>query len=244
MCKVYGYARISTMKQNLERQRRNIKKLYPNAVMIEEKYTGTTMERPQWKKLEKQLKRGDTVVCDEVSRMARSAEEGFRVYQELYNRGVELIFLKEPHISTSVFREAASKSIPMTGTDVDLILKGVNAYLMALAEKQIKIAFEQAQAENDYRNQRIKEGIETARLAGKQIGRSVGTTTETKKAKAAKATMLQHSKDFGGSLNDIDCMKLTGLSRNTYYKYKKQLKERGQAQKGDSTNEEKNHVEY
>jgi ACT domain-containing protein len=36
---------------------------------------------------------------------------------------------------------------------------------------------------------------------------------------------LKHSKDFNGTLADADVMKLTGLARNTYYKYKKELKE-------------------
>lgn len=225
MCRVYGYARISTVKQSIERQRKNIKERYPDAIMVEEQYTGTKMDRPQWNRLQKQLKAGDVVVFDEVSRMARNAEEGFRVYQELYNRGVELVFLKEPHISTSVFRETESKSIPMTGTDVDLILKGVNAYLMTLAEKQIRIAFEQAQAEVDHLRQRTKEGVEVARINGKQIGRVTGQKYETKKAKEAKAVIRKHNKDFGGQLNDVDCMKLAGITRNTYYKYKKELKE-------------------
>ena len=225
MCRIYGYARISTVKQSIERQRKIIKERYPDAIMVEEQYTGTKMDRPQWNRLQKQLKAGDVVVFDEASRMARNAEEGFRVYQELYNRGVELVFLNEPHISTSVFRETESKSIPMTGTDVDLILKGVNAYLMTLAEKQIRIAFERAQAEVDHLRRRTKEGVEVARINGKQIGRVTGQKYETKKAKEAKAVIRKHNKDFGGQLNDVDCMKLAGITRNTYYKYKKELKE-------------------
>ena len=47
----------------------------------------------------------------------------------------------------------------------------------------------------------------------------------TKKSIAAKKEILKHSKDFGGTLSDSDTMKLTGLSRNTYYKYKKELKQ-------------------
>lgn len=50
-------------------------------------------------------------------------------------------------------------------------------------------------------------------------------TLVTKKSKAAKEIIRKHSKDFNGSLNDVDVMKLTGLSRNTFYKYKRELKE-------------------
>ena len=44
MCKVYGYARISTNKQNIERQIRNIKAAFPEAVIVKEAYTGTKVD--------------------------------------------------------------------------------------------------------------------------------------------------------------------------------------------------------
>ena len=52
MCnKIYGYCRISTSKQNIERQERNIKAEYPTATIIREAYTGTKIDRPQFTKL-------------------------------------------------------------------------------------------------------------------------------------------------------------------------------------------------
>ena len=113
----------------------------------------------------------------------------------------------------------------MTGDDTDLILQGVNAYLLRLAAKQIRLAFEQAQKEVDDLHDRTKEGIQTAKLNGKQIGQKQGAKLNVKKAAPAKAAILQHSKDFGGTLDDKDCMKLAGVSRNTYFKYKRELKE-------------------
>ena len=73
-------------------------------------------------------------------------------------------------------------------------------------------------------HQRTKEGIETARLNGKQIGQKQGAKLTTKKSIEAKKQIQKHSKDFHGTLSDTDCMKLTGLARNTYYKYKRELK--------------------
>ena len=58
----------------------------------------------------------------------------------------------------------------------------------------------------------------------KQIGGVSGKKLTTKKSIEKKAEILKHSVDFGGTLNDVDCMKLTGLSRNTFYKYKRELK--------------------
>lgn len=233
--KIYGYARISTMKQNIERQISNIKANYPDAVIITESYTGTKMDRPNWNKLTKRLKKGDMVVFDEVSRMSRNAEEGFKVYKDLYEKGVNLVFLKESTLNTDNFR--ATEQVAMTGTDVDCILKGINEYLMVLAENQIKAAFKTAQHEVDFLHQRTSEGVRKAQERWEQeeilgiehtkgkVGLAKGTKLTTKKSTLAKEIILEHSKDFNGTLEDADVIKLAGISRNSYYKYKKELRE-------------------
>lgn len=221
---IYGYCRVSRKSQTPQRQTRNIKAQYSDAVIVQEAYTGTKISRPEWNKLYNRIRSGDTIVFDSVSRMSRNAEDGFALYEELYNRGIELVFLKEHHIDTGTYKKALSNNISMTGTNVDFILDGINKYLMALAKEQIKLAFEQSQKEVDDLHQRTREGIETARLNGKQIGQKLGAKLNVKKSAPAKEIILKHSKDFNGNLNDIECIKLTGLSRNTYYKYKRELK--------------------
>lgn len=221
----YGYCRVSTMKQSIERQIRNIKEKYPDAVIVTDEYTGTTLDRPSWMKLYKKIEKGDTVIFDSVSRMSRNAEEGFAVYEDLYNKDVNLIFIKEPHINTETYKKAMDKSIPLTGTNVDYILKGVNQYLLSLAKEQIRIAFEQAEKEVQDLHQRTKEGIATARLAGKQIGQKPGAKLTTKKSIEAKKIIWKRSQDFEGTLTDIEVMKLAGISRNTFYKYKRELRD-------------------
>ena len=220
---IYGYARISRPQQSIDRQIRNIKACNANAVIIQEAYTGTKMDRPKWIRLYSRVREGDTIIFDSVSRMSRNAEKGFAMYEELFNRQVCLIFLKEPHINTDTYRKALQGGIPTTGTDVDYILDGINNYLLALAKEQIRLAFEQAEKEVQDLHQRTAEGIETARLAGKQIGQKPGSKLTTKKSVQAKEIILKHSKTFSGNLNDIDCMKLAGISRNTFYKYKREL---------------------
>lgn len=225
MCKLYGYCRISTKQQSIERQERNILKDYPNAIILKEAFTGTKIDRPLFTKLSNTVTKGDTIIFDSVSRMSRNADEGFKLYEELFNKGVELVFLKEQHINTSTYKKALSNNIAMTGTAVDSILQGVNDYLMALAKEQIKLAFEQSEKEVQDLHQRTKEGIETARLNGKQIGQVKGTKLITKKSVEAKKDIIKYSKDFEGTLKDIEVMKLVGLARNTYYKYKKEIVE-------------------
>lgn len=223
---VYGYARISRKQQSIERQIRNILSEYPKASIKEEAYTGTTTDRPEWNKLYKRVKDGDTIVFDSVSRMSRNAEEGVNTYFELMNRNVTLVFLKEAYINTETYKQSVSKSIELTGNEIaDCYIEATNKVMKILAEKQIRIAFEQAEKEVQDLHERTKEGIETARLNGKQIGQKQGNKLTTKKSINAKAIILKHSKDFGGSLNDEECMKQCGLSRNTFYKYKRELKE-------------------
>lgn len=220
----YGYTRISKPKQSIDRQIRNIKAAFPNAVIIQEVYTRTSLNRKEWIKLYNKVKSGDTIIFDSVSRMSGNAVDGFAAYEELYNKGVNLVFLKEPHINTDTYKAALEKNIALTGNSVDYILEGVNKYLMALAKEQIRLAFEQSEKEVQDLHQRTKEGIETARLNGKQIGQKQGAKLDTKKSRAAKEIIKRYSKDFDGQLEDQAVIKLAEISRNTFYKYKRELK--------------------
>ena len=222
----YGYCRISTPKQNISRQIRNIKDTYPDSIIIQEVYTGTKFQgRKELDKLLRILKPNDTVIFDEVSRMSRNAEEGFTLYKSLYDRNINLVFLKEPHINTDTYKKVMQ--IDLLNDKVDFILEGVNKYLLALAEEQIRLAFEQSEKEVTDLHKRTVEGIVTARLNGKQIGRKKGVKIETKKSVEKKEQIIKYSKDFNGTLNDSDVIKLIGIAHNTYYKYKKEIKALG-----------------
>ena len=235
---IYGYARISNIKQNIERQTRNILRSFPEAELIEEAFTGTSIDRPQWKRLRNKVQRGDVIVFDSVSRMSRNAEEGIRTYLELMDAGVDLVFIKEPHINTETYRKATQESLPMTGTDIDFILEGVNKYILALAREQIRLAFGQAEKEVKDLRQRTREGIETARLNGKQIGHPEGTTYETKKSKEMKQNIRKMSRYFEGTLKDGDCIRILGIAYNTFYKYKRQMIEENLLRDSDQAQEE------
>lgn len=222
--KVYGYCRISTNKQNIERQVRNILAVHPDAVIVREVFTGTKFQgRKELDKILRQVKPGDVIVFDSVSRMSRDAEEGFREYEKLFEQGITLEFLKEPHINTATYKKALQGGIPTTGTNVDYILDGVNKYLLALAKEQIRLAFEQAEKEVQDLHQRTAEGIETARLAGKQIGRIEGAKVTTKKSIEMKEKIKKMAKDFGGQMTDKEVIETLKIARNTYYRYKKKL---------------------
>ena len=243
---VYGYCRVSTQKQSLQRQIDNITSKYPEAVIITEKYTGTKIDRPEWSKLYKTIKKNPncTVIFDEVSRMSRNAEEGFSLYMELFSMGVSLVFLKEPHINTESYKKAMEGIISVNITSghnaadkmINSIMDAINEFMQAKVKEDIKLSFERAEEEVVLLHKRISDGMKTIQRANeryritgetdkiKQIGGVSGKKLTTKKSIEKKAEILKHSVDFGGTLNDVDCMKLTGLSRNTFYKYKRELK--------------------
>jgi len=229
---IYGYCRVSTKHQRIARQITNIISVYPNAIIIKEFYTGTTQNRPNWEKFITQIKKGDTIIFDSVSRMARNSAEGYKDYKMLYELGVNLVFLNEPLINTSVLEATKSKllniSIETGNQAVDSFFKGnielINNFIMALAEEQIKAAFDQAEKEVVDLHSRISQGIREAKRNGTKIGITKGSTLTTKKSLHCKDIIKKHSKDFGGTLEDPDVIRLCGCSRNSYYKYKKEIK--------------------
>lgn len=232
--KIYGYVRISTPKQNIERQVRNILARYPDAFIVREIFTGTKfLGRKELDKILKLIKSGDCIVFDSVSRMSRNAYEGCELYEELYYKGIDLIFLKEPYVNTQVFKDSMNKQVSVlvntgnaaTDTLINSIIAALNEYTMDLAKQQIRKAFEQAEKEVQDLRQRTREGIETARLNGKQIGQKAGVTLVTKKSIEAKEKIKKFNKTFGGPLTNEETWKLVGVSKTSFYKYKEELLE-------------------
>lgn len=229
---IYGYCRVSTKHQRITRQVTNIKELYPEAVLIKEFYTGTTQNRPLWDKLMKQIRSGDTIVFDSVSRMSRNADEGFKDYKTLYESGINLIFINEPLINTSIFDSTKSNlleiSVHTGNSAVDDYFRGnislINNLLMSLAEEQIKAAFLQSEKEVTDLHTRISQGMRESKRNGKNIGLAKGTTLVTEKSIKCKEIIKKHATDFGGTLSDFEVMTLCKISRNSYYKYKRELK--------------------
>ena len=95
---------------------------------------------------------------------------------------------------------------------------------MSLAEEKIKAAFAQSEKEVQDLHTRISQGMRESRKNGTQIGLSKGTTLVTEKSVKCKEIIKKHAMDFGGTLSDPEVMTLCKISRNSYYKYKRELK--------------------
>lgn len=238
---VYGYARVSTRKQVIDRQVENITRKHPNAIIIREVYSGKQIEgRKELAKLLKKVQKGDTIVFDEISRMSRNRDEGYKLYMDLYERGVELEFLKEPHLDTEMYRDKIQNQISLNleqhsdngeyrGAATDNFLKALadalNRLMRELIEDSIALALDRAQKEREYLVQRTIEGLTEAKAKHKTLGRPKGSKCKeaTQKELKAKEAIRKHSPFFGGALSETECIKLSGVSKRTYYKYRAEL---------------------
>ena len=232
MGKTYGYARISKPKQSLQLQIDAIKKMAADAVIFSEAYTGSTNDRPEWKKLLKKVEKGDTIIFYMVSRMSRSAEEGTKDYFDLYNKGINLIFIKDRHIDTESYKQSFEKA----GFSVDFdndgsaesnlitkILDALKEFMQAKVDDDIKKAFEEAEKELKNNHKRTSDGMK-ASGAGKKIAEArLGNHYETKKSKEMKGKIRKMAKCYDGTMTDKEVMETLKLARNTYYKYKREI---------------------
>lgn len=244
---IVGYARVSTPKQSLRRQIENLKAAYPDIVVISEVYTGSTDNRPKWKKLMRQCRAGIVrkLVFDEVSRFSRNAEEAIVEYKELYELGIELEFLKEPHINSKIYRDASERKINIategmdaeTAALINTVIGGLNDYLLSVAEKQIYLAFEHAQKERELLAKRTSEGLKQAKLMGSKVGRQPGQKLETRKAKRAKRIIRNHYELLGGELTATQCYTLAQITKSTFYRYLTEMRQEDEA-KGIFWNDE------
>lgn len=237
---IIGICRKSRANQNIERQVRNILNKYPNARIIKITCSGAkVIGYKDFEKVIKEVKENKKnknykLVFDSASRMSRDSEGGCELYEDLFNHNVSIEFLKEPQINTNVFRKTLNNQIELqakTGNEatdklINTVIQALNDYTIALVKEQIKKVFDEAETELKNIHQRTSEGLLTAKLNGKRVGTPKGTKLTTKKSIEAKEIIIKHYKVFGnGTLNATETMKLAGIDKNTFYKYKRELLE-------------------
>lgn len=237
---IIGICRKSRANQNIERQVRNILNKYPNARIIKITCSGAkVIGYKDFEKVIKEVKENKKnknykLVFDSASRMSRDSEGGCELYEDLFNHNVSIEFLKEPQINTDVFRKTLNNQIELqakTGNEatdklINTVIQALNDYTIALAKEQIKKVFDEAETELKNIHQRTSEGLLTAKFNGKRVGTPKGTKLTTKKSIEAKEIIIKHYKVFGnGTLNATETMKLAGIDKNTFYKYKRELLE-------------------
>jgi DNA invertase Pin-like site-specific DNA recombinase len=139
----YAYARVSTEDQNVEQQLAVLQKYSPD-YSVAEKFTGATIERPKFTKLISKLKKGDTLVVREVSRLGRKTSEVLNLSEELQERGVKLVVdnLGELDIASH------------TGKLLFLMLSGLAEMERETMRERQQIGIERAKAEGRYKGRK------------------------------------------------------------------------------------------
>ena len=87
---IYGYARVSTVSQELEVQLQALES-EGATVIYKEKFTGTKTDRPQLNELLSKLNEGDKLVVTRLDRLARNTKEGIEIIERLFAKGVNLL---------------------------------------------------------------------------------------------------------------------------------------------------------
>lgn len=149
---IFGYARVSTDAQNLDRQLDALKK-YGVDVIYNEKMTGTKKDRPELNKLIERITKGDTVVIESLSRLGRSTKDLIELTELFKGKGVRLVSLKE-----AIDTESSTGKLLFT-------------LMSALA-----------QFERDTIADRTREGLRSARSRGRTGGRPKANPDNIKKA--------------------------------------------------------------
>ena len=220
MCNVYSYMRISTEEerglQKFSRQESALRKYakHNNIEYLlefkEDKSGKNFTDRKQWNKLESILQAGDTVVFKDIYRFTREAENGYKKYMELLEKGIELIFIDNQTVSTPYIKQLLN------------IAKEQNIVAKTSLESTVKllliVELDRAEQERLTLINRIKNGIAAS---DKQQGRKQGTLDKmTDELKEDIKAFLQDR-----SIKQIDLMEKHNISRNTLKKYIELVKE-------------------
>lgn len=216
----FSYKRISTKEerglQKYNRQEAALKKYAAEngiefVAEFQEDESGKSFDnRKEWKRLEKLVQPGDTIVFKDISRFTREANNGYNKYMELLERGVELVFIDNPTISTEYIKQllnVAEQQNIVARTSLESTVK-----LLIIVE------LDRVEQERLILINRIKNGISAS---DKQQGRKPGQLDKM------TAELEADIKAFLGdrSIKQVDLMEKHKISRNTLKKYIELVKE-------------------
>lgn len=208
----YSYKRISTdtERQNFNRQIKSLERYATDhnieyvVEFTEEMSAKNFADRPQFLKLDKILQSEDTVVFKDLSRFTREAENGYKKYMDWINRGINMVFLDNPTVSTDYIRQ-----MMQTASEQDIVTKTAMESIIKLL---IIVELDRGEKQRLYISKSIKDGIAASdKKSGRKTGQLDKMTPELK----------QHIKQFqtDRSIKQIDLMKKYNISRNTLKKY-------------------------
>lgn len=149
----YGYVRVSTERQNLDRQLATMASLgIGGSFLFRDKASGKSLDRPGWKALMDTVSDGDIIVIDSLDRLGRNFGEVTEQWRELvHHRGVDIRILDLDFMDSRKFREMGD-----IGEAMESVVLSTLAYV--------------AQSERKELIRRTREGVAIAKAAGRMRG--------------------------------------------------------------------------
>lgn len=169
--------------------------------------------------LKEVVRPGDSVVFDSILELDSSGmsdfEKIYHNYQWFIDNEIDVMFDRSPNCDYDIIQTQIGTLI---GYGAKLPL---DTFFRAVLELEMSayINVRDAQAVRKKNAQ-----LSSSKLTGKHYGRPKGSTAKSERKKKAMQIILENSKDFKGTLSDEECLPLSGASRTSYYRYKKELK--------------------
>lgn len=200
----YGYHRVSTKEQNLDRGIKGIEdfckqKNYPLQKIFLDKITGKSFDRPRYTVLKEDvLREGDTLILYELDRLGRNKKEIINELRYYEDHGIRVMFLDIPTSTIDLSEESDSMNKLITDTINKVVIE---IYAM------------QAETELQRKEKRQREGIEAKKARGEwdDYGRHRVMTPE----EFAK----QYNKVIRGEIGSLELMRQLKMKKSTYFKY-------------------------
>lgn len=218
MSNYYSYQRISTdsTKQDFKRQTSAIEKyIAQNKIDItldfKDEASGKDFNRKQFKALDKILQSGDTVIMKDLSRFTRNATEGYQKYMQWLEKGINIVFLDNPTISSDYIKQMQSTAQQQD----NLVTKTTLEFIIKLL---LTVELDRAEQQRRYISKAIKDGIAAStKKSGRPQNKLDKMTPELEKD--IKAFLADRS------IKAIDIMRKHSISRNTFKKYSQIVKD-------------------
>lgn len=199
--KKVGYMRVSTGKQNLDRQYEDFKKLgIEDKYIYEDKATGKNFERLGFEYMKRALEKGDILVISSLDRLGRNAKELKEQWEYFKNNEISVQILDMPSLNLDYSDE---KMQPITNLINNIIFE---IFSWKAESDRVQIV------------ERTKQGLEQARIKGKKLGRPKVELTE-------EFVEIWQKWKKGEFKTTVEAMKESNTSKSTFYRFNKILEQ-------------------
>lgn len=199
--KKVGYMRVSTGKQNLDRQYEDFKKLgIEDKYIYEDKASGKNFERVGFEYMKRALEKGDILVISSLDRLGRNAKELKEQWE----------YFKENQISVQVL-DMPSLNLDYTDEKMQPITNLINGIIF-------EVFAWKAESDRVQIVERTKQGLEQAKSRGKTLGRPKVEITE-------EFVEIWQKWKNGEFKTTVEAMKESKTSKTTFYRFNKILEQ-------------------